>query len=349
MKKITTLIAALMFAAVFTLNGQDFSVSVKGGNRLFFNITDTIKKTVEVVRPRLVADASSFLPSGSMEIPKSVAYKNVLYTVTSIGNGALAKAEGLTFVTIPSSVTNIGARAFEGCKNLESVVFPASQPVIGEGAFDDDPLLATVSFGSDWHSIDFNLFASSASLESVTIPAKVNKISNLKGVKALKEIIVDVNNPAFSSIDGLLYSKDGKALYSCPSGRNSDVEVASGTEKIINGAFKNCDKIKSITLPATVHEFAYCEFDSCSQMESITILADIPPITAKWNGVPVFALRLANNNAKLFVPRQAVSSYRRTICFKDGVYECMTGEHEASLTSNQMLNKKAIVRIKACR
>ena len=53
--------------------------------------------------------------SGSVEIPASVTYNEVKYSVTSIGGSAFRDCTGLTSVTIPSSVTTIGERAFYGC------------------------------------------------------------------------------------------------------------------------------------------------------------------------------------------------------------------------------------------
>ena len=349
MKKITTLVAAMLFAAFPTLNGQDFSVSLKGGNKLYFSITDTTLKTVEVVRPNFLIGPENLMPTGSVEVPSMVTYKNVVYKVTSIGDGAMSKAEGLTSITLPSAVARIGEKAFAGCTSLEAVVFPASQPAIGAGAFDDNPLLSTISFGSDWHTVDFGLFSSSAALETIQIPAKVKKISNLKEAKTLKAISVDVNNPAFASIDGLLYSKDGKILYSCPAGRSGHVEVAWGVSKILTGAFKNCAMITSVELPATLLEFSYCEFLSCSSLESLSIDANLPIITAKWNGTPVFALRFATDQVRVYVPKKAYSTYRRSVCNKAGEYECVGGEHKETIPAGILIGKKSILKKKSSR
>ena len=73
--------------------------------------------------------------SGSIEIPASVTYSEVKYSVTSIGQFAFSGCSGLTSVTIPNSVTSIGGSAFQDCSGLTSVTIPNSVTSIGNQAF----------------------------------------------------------------------------------------------------------------------------------------------------------------------------------------------------------------------
>lgn len=333
-----------------TLNGQIFSVNLKDGNKLFLSVTDSTLKTVEIVRPGILLDSKATAVSGALEIPSSVKIKDtVIYKVTSIADRAFANATELSFVSIPSSIEKIGDKAFEGCAKLEGVVFPASQPALGTGVFEGDSLIKAVSFGSDWHTMDLGMFASSA-IESLYIPAKVRKVSNLKTASSLKAIDVDANNPAFSSKDGMLYSKDGKTLYSCPCSKEGAIQVAPGTQKILDGAFRNCASVTSVYLPASVSEFSYCEFASCSSLKELYILALMPPVTAKFNGAKVFALQLVNKTAKVFVPAASLSLFQTALCCTAGEYESLSGATpKVSLVSDDLVGKKSLVKIKAAR
>ena len=63
-----------------------------------------------------VVHSSEGLPdySGTIEIPSSVMYKGVEYSVTGIGWTAFKNCS-LTSITIPNSVTYIDSKAFSGC------------------------------------------------------------------------------------------------------------------------------------------------------------------------------------------------------------------------------------------
>jgi len=53
--------------------------------------------------------------TGDVVIPATIKYKDVTYSVTTIGMRAFYDCNNLTSVTIPNSVTSIGNDAFYGC------------------------------------------------------------------------------------------------------------------------------------------------------------------------------------------------------------------------------------------
>ena len=67
--------------------------------------------------------------SGEYDIPETITYEGVTYTVTSIGNAAFENNTNLTDVTIPSTITSIGESAFAGCSNLKSITVNSTTPI----------------------------------------------------------------------------------------------------------------------------------------------------------------------------------------------------------------------------
>ncbi len=107
---------------------SDFSAVNDDGVTIYYDITSTINHTCEVI-----INGSGY--SGNVNIPSTVNYRNMSYSVTSIGNYAFYECSGLTSVTIPNSVTSIGLRAFEFCTGLTSVTIPNSVTSIERTAF----------------------------------------------------------------------------------------------------------------------------------------------------------------------------------------------------------------------
>ena len=346
MKKTMMILALLLISSAATLSAQDFSLPLKNGGSLHFYITDTLNCTVSIGPVKSLKEIMVEQPKGRLDIPDSVKYGDKIYTVTAIKDQTFADAKELTGVTIPSGITSIGARAFAGCVSLTGVVFPAAEPTFGKDVFAECTSLTSISFGSDWQVVDLSLFPESAPVSEIYIPAKVMRISNLKSLRALKAISVDANNHYFSSSDGLLYSGDAKTLYACPVAREGRVVVAEGAESILQGAFSGCRGITEVVLPQTMHEFPYNEFASCQELKRLELNSEIPPVTAKWNGSPVFALYHQSPDVKVYVADAAYTRYKSAICSEAGEYEAMSGQQKESFEGGQLAGGKSLVRIK---
>ena len=162
MRKLFSLFVALL--ATTTLWAYDF----KSGD-LYYNITsNSAPYTVEVTYEDQGMD-NNYRDLTEANIPETVIYDGVSYTVTSIGeeafnwapitsvsipNSVITIKAGafrcacLTSIIIPNSVTTIGGCAFgdiEGCHNLRSVVIGKNVATIGYGAFCYQPYIASIT------------------------------------------------------------------------------------------------------------------------------------------------------------------------------------------------------------
>ena len=109
---------------------------------------------------------------------------------------------------------------------------------------------------------------------TVTVPSTVSEIGQetLSGIGSLKSIIVAEDNPNYTSIDGVLYNKEGTTLISCPGGKiNGSFTVLEGVTKIETSAFANCSGLTELVLPKTLVTVGDSFAGFAENLRSITV------------------------------------------------------------------------------
>ena len=88
-------------------------------------------------------------------------------------------------------------------------------------------------------------------MTALEIPASVEALGNniVDHCFKLTHLIVHADNPYFKSIDGVIYTKDGKTLVLCPPGKTGEFVVPAHATFIAPYAFRTCKKITAIVLP----------------------------------------------------------------------------------------------------
>ena len=175
-------------------------------------------------------------------------------SVTSIGNFAFYNCSNLTKVNIPDGVTSVGGYAFSGCTSLTSITIP---------------------YGVT--SIDYGTFRYCSSLTNITIPEGVKSVNDdaFLGCISLISITVDEDNKYYKSIDGNLYTKDGKTLIQYAVGKTDiSFTIPDSVTKIRDEAFYNCSSLASVTIPDSVTSIGSLAFEGCTNLTSITFGED---------------------------------------------------------------------------
>ena len=117
-------------------------------------------------------------------------------------------------------------------------------------------------------------FMGCSSLTSVTIPDSVQRIYEgaFSGCSSLINITVNKNNEYYTSIDGNLYTKDGKVLTQYAVGKkDTSFIIPNSVTKIDAGAFSGCSSITSISIPDSLHWIYVGSFSGCSSLINITV------------------------------------------------------------------------------
>ncbi len=200
--------------------------------------------------------------------------------LTSIGDYAFAFCGSLKTIEIPASVTSIGAYAFLFCDSLTSIEIPNSVTSIGYGAFDfcDNLQYNVVGnlkyLGNSSNPCLYLATITSEEITSVNINEKC-KIINYEVLSycyLLTNITVAEDNPYYKTIDGNLYSKDGKVLIKYASGKtDKSFVIPNGVTTIAECAFSSCDSLTNVVIPDSV-EYIFVEaFLECESLTSIVV------------------------------------------------------------------------------
>lgn len=197
------------------------------------------------------------------------------YTVTEISSHAFLNCTQLKRVVMPDTIRTIGIGAFEGCTSLISVSISDNVYNISSYAFFNCSSLASVSLPASLCFLGSEVFRNTAITE-LLLPENFmcweTHGETFVGATSLENIFVDPQNPHLQSIDGNLYSKDGKELVAYAPGKQAtSFVVPDSVKRIQTGAFHSCKALKSITLPDSVHDILDFAFYGCTALEQINL------------------------------------------------------------------------------
>ena len=194
------------------------------------------------------------------------------------------------------AVTSVGSEAFKGCGSLTSVVIPNRVESIGDWAFFQCGNLASIAIPNSVKSIGNWAFGDCESLTSVTLPDSVTSIGeNPFSGCPLEYISVSANNPAYESIEGVLFDKQQKMLVTYPYTREGTYSIPEGVTLIGNSAFIGCSGLTNVIIPVGVTNIGDQAFAFCSNLASVTI-----PDSVKRIGNIAFAY--CNNLTSVSIP-----------------------------------------------
>ena len=205
---------------------------------------------------------SVVFPNGVLSIGDCAFYKcsSLQYVVisndaTTIGFRAFDDCALLTSITLPDTVTKIDRGAFYGCTGLTSFRIPGNVTIIGDCAFQGCSNLTNVTIPDNVTTIGALAFNECTGLTTITVPSSVTSIGigAFSGNKGLEKVQVDQGNTSYTSIDGVLYTKDKKLLVSYPIGKQQvSYAIPNGVTTIGEHAFFNSEILKSIIIPNSV-------------------------------------------------------------------------------------------------
>ncbi len=216
-------------------------------------------------------------------------------SVKEIDDDAFTLCDSLKSIVIPDSVKELGQFAFSYCENLQTAILPKGLSEISDGLFMGSGItsikipcvekispnafygcknLLHVELSNDIKYIEYGAFEYCSNLKSITLPDKLKSLDIMvfTGCTALKSVDISENAENFSSIDGVLFSKDGKELVYYPDGKTEKSYTVPETTVRIGGNsfYTNCN-IQSIVLPKKLTTIGRSAFSGCEDLSQINI------------------------------------------------------------------------------
>lgn len=155
-------------------------------------------------------------------------------------------SEGLTYSFSNFTYTATGRGTCQD-KNIVIPQYYKDKPVVGVAGFNDDDYIESVTILDG--ALGVSGFKNCVNLKEINIPSTVEEINGNIGYDStnLVNINIDENNENYKSIDGNLYSKDGKTMLRYCSGKLSETFATyEGVEVVEFRTFYNT-KLKEIT------------------------------------------------------------------------------------------------------
>ena len=270
-------------------------------------------------------DKSSLI---TFPIAKNISSYVIPTTVKVIEYGAFYYIYSLDSITFPTSLTNIneygfyssnlsnldlskctqlqsiGDFAFQGC-SFSTLKLPASLQSIGQYAFSLCPNIITADLSKNIALTKIKNFAfwQCQYLADFSLPLSIDSIGYgvILECNRLKSILVDSNNPNFTSSDGILFNKNKTTLINYPPGKSGTKYILPTTiTQIGDAAFRGCLNLRSIdatnssltkigmssfystyvtdvSFPSTLVDIGPSAFKYCSNLLLFKIVNSIPP------------------------------------------------------------------------
>ena len=227
------------------------------GNRPAFWSTTITKSNAEfyfdikegkAIISRYLGDAESVV------IPDIVTIDGINYPIVGLASGTFATNK-ISHLVIGCNIVQIDFDIFDQLKYLQTLVIADNNEnfkVVNDAIYDitGKTLYKVLSYASceyvvtdGTELINSYAFANNSNIVSVTIPRSVNFIGSLAflNMTSNQEFTVHSQNEKYTSVDGILMSKDQTELICYPSGKKmQSLDISTNVNYIHNLAFEGC-------------------------------------------------------------------------------------------------------------
>lgn len=248
--------------------------------------------------------------AGPIELPEGL---------TTLGNQAFYRCEGITSLTAPSTLADIGNSVFSSCTGLVNVDLAEGITAIGNSMFSGCSHLMLVNIPDSVTTIGTSAFNNCAAMTSVTIPDSVVTIETaFYGCNAIESMtlpFVGRSRTPASAAEGKLrwifYGRsDTEGGYQVPEGLKQ--VVLTDTTSIGEWAFASCSSLENVCIRCDVTDIGRYAFYGCTLLKNVDL-----PDSVQTIGKSAFTS--CSSLERIVIPPQVTTIEDETFSFCSGL------------------------------
>lgn len=282
-------------------------------------------------------------------IPEVVTYQGQSLEVKNVSRKAFRGNPNITSVTIPGSVTALHDSLFVGCKKLKEVIIQDSDvPLSHEwDTFADCSVeklymgrnffigfqgrsIRKLTIGPKVTTLAPYAFGGSQ-LSKVYIPATVLKIDSMAfpWCDVVRSYEVEANNPAYCSVDGVMYDKQQTTLMKYPPLKSQPSFIVPSSVTAIDCHAMRMIPVEILALPEGLKTMGREAIPYAWQVQVMYVPCKVPPVCDED------ALVMSVPDGVIYVPEGTLSLYQQAPEWKNhNLKEMSLEEMRAAISTN---------------
>lgn len=176
----------------------------------------------------------------------------------------------------------IGNNMFMDCDNLSAIVLPSTVTKIKADAFVNCHSLAILNLPESCKEVDNNAIHHCNDLQSILLGTATNYFDpdNCASCPQLKSIGATEDNQAYTSDEGILYSKNMHQLIKYPAGKEDQTFIIpESVTEIRPHAFEACQNLTSVEMSTSISSIGAYAFSGCQSLNQFQFPETIKEIS----------------------------------------------------------------------
>lgn len=196
-------------------------------------------------------------------------------------------------------VAGVDEDAFRNCRFITSVNIPSECKTLHTYCFDGCYNLKSVKLAEGVEELKYYAFQGTQ-IEAIYLPKSIESPNALEAMLNLKTITVAKDNPYYTAVNGVLFTKDKKKLVRYPARGPRTYTIPNGVETVCDSAFEDsyvekvyfpntvkkmigdvfhyCERLKYVKLNEGITSIGSCAFQGCESLSYINIPSTVKDI-----------------------------------------------------------------------